>query len=369
MFSDALNHPSVVDACPRAGVGDVRRPPYRRRRTPCVGSVKRPTGRAALIVTEGVFALDGSTAPLEAIVGVAHRFDVSVRLGARARPRQGSSGTACGAVTAAGLRGLRRRDHRQPRHRAGRGRRFRPPRPHAGPGPSSPSARPARLGRWTAGGTTGSRRRDGGARSAALTDASGSEKPAGQRRRAAHRARARGLRPRLCSNRTWISIVVGDAAQAIRIAELALEQGVDIGAGAPAGRGPRAAPGCACLSWPLHMKLELRDHRRAPWSVGRCASASGSLLVCRLPRPHSSEVLRWGKTRPMDLDLLVIASGPGGQRTAIRAAKLGRRVAVVERRELLRGVSIRTGIIPFKACARWCSTSSPAPARRGAAET
>src|SRR5262245_49845038 len=35
---------------------------------------------------------------------------------------------------------------------------------------------------------------------------------------------------------------------------------------------------------------------------------------------------------PMDLDLLVIGSGPGGQRAAIQAAKLGKRVGVVERR-------------------------------------
>jgi NAD(P) transhydrogenase len=50
----------------------------------------------------------------------------------------------------------------------------------------------------------------------------------------------------------------------------------------------------------------------------------------------------------MDLDLLVIGSGPGGQRAAIQAAKLGRRVAVVERRDRIGGVSIHTGTIPSK---------------------
>ncbi|MDQ8046517.1 MAG: Si-specific NAD(P)(+) transhydrogenase, partial [Solirubrobacteraceae bacterium] len=50
----------------------------------------------------------------------------------------------------------------------------------------------------------------------------------------------------------------------------------------------------------------------------------------------------------MDLDLLVIGSGPGGQRAAIQAAKLGKRVGVVERRERLGGVSIHTGTIPSK---------------------
>lgn len=50
----------------------------------------------------------------------------------------------------------------------------------------------------------------------------------------------------------------------------------------------------------------------------------------------------------MELDLLVIGSGPGGQKAAIQAAKLGKRVAVAERRNRLGGVSIHTGTIPSK---------------------
>ncbi len=50
----------------------------------------------------------------------------------------------------------------------------------------------------------------------------------------------------------------------------------------------------------------------------------------------------------MDLDLLVIGSGPGGQRAAVQGAKLGKRVGVVERRERVGGVSIHTGTIPSK---------------------
>ena len=50
----------------------------------------------------------------------------------------------------------------------------------------------------------------------------------------------------------------------------------------------------------------------------------------------------------MDVDLLVIGSGPSGQRAAIQAAKLGKRVAVAERRDRLGGVSIHTGTIPSK---------------------
>ncbi|MBE0606222.1 MAG: Si-specific NAD(P)(+) transhydrogenase [Deltaproteobacteria bacterium] len=47
-------------------------------------------------------------------------------------------------------------------------------------------------------------------------------------------------------------------------------------------------------------------------------------------------------------DLVVIGSGPAGQRAAVQAAKLGRRVALVERRQVVGGVCIHTGTIPSK---------------------
>jgi len=49
-----------------------------------------------------------------------------------------------------------------------------------------------------------------------------------------------------------------------------------------------------------------------------------------------------------DFDLLVIGSGPGGQKAAIAGAKLGRRVAVVDKRNMVGGVCINTGTIPSK---------------------
>jgi len=49
-----------------------------------------------------------------------------------------------------------------------------------------------------------------------------------------------------------------------------------------------------------------------------------------------------------DYDLLVIGSGPAGQRAAIQAAKLGKKTALVERRAVLGGVCINTGTIPSK---------------------
>ena len=47
-------------------------------------------------------------------------------------------------------------------------------------------------------------------------------------------------------------------------------------------------------------------------------------------------------------DLIVIGSGPAGRRAAIQAAKLGRRVLVVERQSVVGGVCINTGTIPSK---------------------
>jgi len=47
-------------------------------------------------------------------------------------------------------------------------------------------------------------------------------------------------------------------------------------------------------------------------------------------------------------DLIVIGSGPGGQRAAIQGTKAGKRVAVVERQTSIGGVCINTGTIPSK---------------------
>ena len=47
-------------------------------------------------------------------------------------------------------------------------------------------------------------------------------------------------------------------------------------------------------------------------------------------------------------DLIVIGSGPAGRRGAIQAAKLNKRVLVVERGRRVGGVSVHTGTIPSK---------------------
>jgi NAD(P) transhydrogenase len=47
-------------------------------------------------------------------------------------------------------------------------------------------------------------------------------------------------------------------------------------------------------------------------------------------------------------DLIVIGSGPAGQRAAIQAAKFGRRAALIEKLEVIGGAAINTGTIPSK---------------------
>src|SRR5205085_7529222 len=47
-------------------------------------------------------------------------------------------------------------------------------------------------------------------------------------------------------------------------------------------------------------------------------------------------------------DLVVMGSGPAGQRAAIQGAKTGKRIALIERREVIGGVCINTGTIPSK---------------------
>lgn len=49
-----------------------------------------------------------------------------------------------------------------------------------------------------------------------------------------------------------------------------------------------------------------------------------------------------------DFDLVVIGSGPAGQRAAIQAAKLGKTVMLVERQDVVGGVCINSGTIPSK---------------------
>ena len=50
----------------------------------------------------------------------------------------------------------------------------------------------------------------------------------------------------------------------------------------------------------------------------------------------------------LDYELIVIGSGPAGQKAAVQGAKLGKRVAMIERRHMVGGVCVNTGTIPSK---------------------
>lgn len=52
--------------------------------------------------------------------------------------------------------------------------------------------------------------------------------------------------------------------------------------------------------------------------------------------------------KEFQFDLLVIGSGPAGQRAAIQAAKLDKRVALIEKKTVVGGACINTGTIPSK---------------------
>jgi NAD(P) transhydrogenase len=61
-------------------------------------------------------------------------------------------------------------------------------------------------------------------------------------------------------------------------------------------------------------------------------------------------------------DLIVIGSGPAGQKAGIAAAKLGYRAAVVERGHMVGGVCINTGTIPQRPSRPRLVDDSPAAA-------
>lgn len=49
-----------------------------------------------------------------------------------------------------------------------------------------------------------------------------------------------------------------------------------------------------------------------------------------------------------DYDLIVIGTGPSGQKAAVQGAKAGKRVAIVDKKDFMGGVCVNTGTIPSK---------------------
>jgi glycine C-acetyltransferase/8-amino-7-oxononanoate synthase len=100
VFSDALNHASIVDGCRLARadtfVYDHCDPDH------LEWGLRHADGRGSLIVTDGVFSMDGDIAPLEEIVELAQRYDTRVMVDeAHATGCLGPGGR--GAVADAGL--------------------------------------------------------------------------------------------------------------------------------------------------------------------------------------------------------------------------------------------------------------------------
>jgi glycine C-acetyltransferase/8-amino-7-oxononanoate synthase len=102
VLSDELNHASIIDGCRLSGAETFV---YRHCDMEHLAwGLRNADGRAALIVTDGVFSMDGDVAPLEEIVELARRHDVRVMVDdAHGTGTLGPGGR--GAVAEAGLDG------------------------------------------------------------------------------------------------------------------------------------------------------------------------------------------------------------------------------------------------------------------------
>ncbi len=76
IFSDRLNHASIIDGCRLSGAKII---PYEHCDVDSLGSVIKenlPQYRRAIIISDGVFSMDGDVAPLDKIYEVARVYDI-----------------------------------------------------------------------------------------------------------------------------------------------------------------------------------------------------------------------------------------------------------------------------------------------------
>jgi 8-amino-7-oxononanoate synthase len=78
VFSDELNHASLIDGC---RLSKARRLVYRHRDlVDLEAKLREFPGRRRLIVTDSVFSMDGDLAPLEGLVSLARQYDAEIML-------------------------------------------------------------------------------------------------------------------------------------------------------------------------------------------------------------------------------------------------------------------------------------------------